>query len=236
MAGGVVVERHEGTPQGGPLSPLLANVLLDEVDRELERRGHTFARYADDLNVYVRSTRAGERVMQLLRKLYGRLRLRINEEKSAIAPAKERKFLGFSFWWHTDGARLRVAPKALEAFKDRVRKLTFRSRGRSLTAVVADLQRYLTGWRNYFGLAQTPAVFRKLDHWIRRRLRAYQLHLWRHGRVVYRELVKRGAAALWSALTAKYVRSWWDVSTSRAISVALPNDYFDSIGLPRLAV
>lgn len=236
MADGVTVERHEGTPQGGPLSPLLANVLLDEVDRELERRGHAFARYADDLNVYVRSKRAGERVMQLLRKLYGRLRLRINEEKSAIAFAKERKFLGFSFWWSKDGAQLRVAPKALETFKERVRKLTSRSRGRSLTAVVADLQSYLTGWRNYFGLAPTPAAFRKLDHWIRRRLRCLQLHHWRHGRVVYRELVKRGADPIWSALTAKYARSWWDMSNSRTLRFALPNDYFDSLGLPRLAM
>lgn len=235
MADGVIIERHEGSPQGGPLSPLLANVLLDEVDRELERRGHTFARYADDLNVYVRSKRAGERVMQLLRKLYARLRLRINEEKSAVASVKERKFLGFSFYWRKNGPQLRVAPKAIEAFKDRVRELTSRTRGRSMAAIVADLRMYLTGWRNYFGLAQTPAVFKGLDHWIRRRLRAYQLHHWRHGHVVFRELLKRGVDSLRAAQTAKFVRSWWASSISIAVRLALPNALFDSMGLPRLA-
>jgi group II intron reverse transcriptase/maturase len=140
MADGVVIERQEGSPQGGPLSPLLANVLLDEVDRELEQRGHAFARYADDLNVYVGSMRAGERVMRLLRKLFYRLRLRINEAKSAVAPARERKFLGFSFWRHRDDAKLRVAPQAIEKLKERIRKLTLRTRGRSMATIVAELR------------------------------------------------------------------------------------------------
>lgn len=231
MADGVAMARHEGAPQGGPLSPLLANVLLDEVDKELERRGHAFARYADDLNVYVRSKRAGERVMLLLRKLYGRLRLRINEAKSAIASPRERKFLGFSFW---NTGRLRVAPKAVEVFKDKVRALTYRSRGRSLSTIVAELKPLLTGWRNYFQLAETPAKFRVLDQWIRHRLRTYQLHLWRHKPVVYRELIKRGVFPSWAALAANFASSWWRCGNSKAISIALPTAYFDSIGLPRL--
>ena len=160
MADGVVVERHEGTPQGGPLSPLLANVLLDEVDKELERRGHRFVRYADDCNVYVRSKRAGERVMQVLRKLYAKLRLRINEEKSAVAHVWDRKFLGYSFWV-APGKKVkrRVAPKALEELKHRVREITSRSGGRSLPQVCETLGRYLRGWKAYFKLAETPGIF-----------------------------------------------------------------------------
>src|SRR5215469_15046702 len=193
MAHGVVMERHEGTPQGGPLSPLLANVLLDEVDQELQRRGHAFVRYADDLNVYVRSRRAGERVMAALRRLYGRLRLRVNESKSTVARATERKFLGFSFWIATGREiRRRVAPQALAEMKDRVRKLTRRSAGRSLAQVCEALRPYLTGWKVYFRLAQTPRIFATLDEWIRHRLRALQLKHWKRGRVIYRELRARG--------------------------------------------
>ena len=231
MADGVVIERQEGSPQGGPLSPLLANVLLDEVDRELEQRGHAFARYADDLNVYVGSMRAGERVMRLLRKLFYRLRLRINEAKSAVAPARERKFLGFSFWRHRDDAKLRVAPQAIEKLKERIRKLTLRTRGRSMATIVAELREYLIGWRNYFGLAETPGVFRKLDQWVRHRLRAYQLHLWRHPRVVFDELVRRGVFRSWARLAANFATSWWRCSCSKAVSIALPARTFDANGI-----
>jgi group II intron reverse transcriptase/maturase len=175
MSAGVVVERHKGTPQGGPLSPLLANVLLDEVDKELERRGHAFARYADDCNVYVRSRRAGERVMQLLRRLYARLRRRINEHKSAVASAFSRQFLGFSLWVAPGGTVThRVSRKALTAMKNRVRVLTRRTRGRSLEQIAHDLRAFLIGWKGYFQLAQTPKVYGKLDQWIRHRLRAIQ--------------------------------------------------------------
>jgi group II intron reverse transcriptase/maturase len=167
MADGVVVERHEGTPQGGPLSPLLANVLLDEVDKELERRGHCFVRYADDCNVYVRSQRAGERVP--------RLRLRINEEKSVVAPARGRAFLGYSFWIATGRVvKLRVAAEALEAMKQRVRSTTNRTGGRSMDQVTRALRVYLRGWKEYFKLADTPGIFAGLDGWIHRRLRALQ--------------------------------------------------------------
>src|SRR5881628_511976 len=160
LADGVVLERHEGTPQGGPLSPLLANVLLDEVDQELERRGHTFARYADDCNVYVRSRRAGEDVMRTLRRLYAKLRLRVNEAKSAVARPWGRKFLGYSFWVAQGGeVRRRVAPAALEAMKERVRELTSRTGGKSLEATARNLREYLVGWNAYFRLADTPRVF-----------------------------------------------------------------------------
>jgi RNA-directed DNA polymerase len=235
MAHGVVVERHEGTPQGGPLSPILANVLLDEVDRELEKRGHAFARYADDCNVYVRSRRAGERVMAALRRLYARLRLRINEAKSAVARPWDRKFLGYSFWVAPGRVvKRRVAAKALAAMKVRVRDLTSRSRGRSIRQVVADLRGYLTGWREYFQLAETARVMRDLDEWIRHRLRALHLKHWKRGRTVFRELRVRGMSQRDAARVAANTRRWWH-NSGMAIHIALPKSYFDSLGVPRLA-
>ncbi|MGH7622330.1 MAG: group II intron reverse transcriptase/maturase, partial [Gemmatimonadaceae bacterium] len=172
MANGVVVERHEGTPQGGPLSPLLANVLLDVVDRQLERRGHRFVRYADDCNVYVRSKRAAERVMVGLSRLYAKLKLTVNAAKSAVAPAWQRAFLGYSFWVAPGKlVKRRVAPKALDAMKARVREITARNGGRSLTQVVTLLRSYLLGWKAYFRLADTPGVFAGVDQWLHRRLR-----------------------------------------------------------------
>ncbi|WP_181885641.1 group II intron reverse transcriptase/maturase [Trinickia dinghuensis] len=168
MDGGVVMARHEGTPQGGPLSPLLANVLLDEVDRALEKRGHRFVRYADDCNVYVRSRRAGERVLDGLRKLYARLHLRVNEAKTAVAQATGRKFLGYALWL-SKGAWIKcaVSRKALATFKRRIREMTYRSGGRSLPEVAERLKAYVPGWKAYFHLAQTPRVFRDLDEWSR---------------------------------------------------------------------
>ncbi|MDU8616902.1 group II intron reverse transcriptase/maturase, partial [Pseudomonas syringae pv. actinidiae] len=191
---GMVMTSTRGTPQGGPLSPLLANVVLDEVDKELERRGHCFVRYADDANVYVRSPKAGQRVMALLRRLYGRLGLRVNESKSAVASAFGRKFLGFSFWQSPKGeVKRRVALKALQVFKHRIRGLTPRSGGRSLPQVVENLRPYLLGWKAYFGLSQAPGLWKSLDGWIRRRLRAIQLKQWKTGKTTYRELRKLGA-------------------------------------------
>jgi len=164
MDGGVVMERAMGTPQGGPLSPLLANVLLDDVDKALERRGHSFARYADDCNVYVGSKKAGERVMVYLRKLYDGLKLQINEAKSAVGSAFGRKFLGYSLWMGKGkGVKCKVADKALQTFKARVRQITCRSGGRSMKQVVEKLRLYMPGWKNYFGLAQTPNIWRRLD-------------------------------------------------------------------------
>ncbi len=235
MVHGVKVERHEGTPQGGPLSPLLANVLLDEVDQELQRRGHAFVRYADDCNVYVRSRRAGERVMAWLVHAYGRLRLRINPAKSAVALATDRSLLGFAFSvGSADRIRLRVAPEALTAMKDRVRSLTGRARGRSLRQVAGDLRGYLPGWRSYFRLAETPDVFLRLDKWIRHRLRALQLTHWKRGRTIYRELCARGLSARTAAVVAANGRSRWR-NSAMAIHIALPNSLFDELGVPRLA-
>jgi RNA-directed DNA polymerase len=183
MAQGVVIARHEGTPQGGPLSPLLANVLLDEVDRELERRGHRFVRYADDCNVYVRSQRTGARVMAGLRKLYGRLKLRINESKSAVASVFERTLLGYAFGRAPNaGVKRKVAAKALDRLKARLRQLTRRTRGRSMGQIVEELRAYLLGWKQYFQLARMPFVFRELDEWLRHRLRMLHLVLWKRGR------------------------------------------------------
>lgn len=235
MDGGVVVERAEGTPQGGPLSPLLANVLLDEVDRELERRGHRFARYADDCNVYVRSQKAGERVMALLRRCYDRLHLKINESKSAVTSVFDRKFLGYALWQTREGeVRRAVSAKALQAFKLRIRQLTRRNGGRSMEDVIERLRSYLLGWKGYFGLAQTPKVWRGLDQWIRRRLRALQLKQWRRGKTIYRELTRLGASAWVAQSVAALSRRWWHNSLS-AVHHVLTVAYFDRLGLPRLS-
>ncbi len=235
MAGGVVMERYEGTPQGGPLSPLLANVLLDEVDRELEKRGLSFVRYADDLNVYVRSRRAGEDAMQTLRRLYARLRLRINESKSAVARPWDRKFLGYSFWVAAGREiRRRVAPKALEVMKQRVRAITARNGGRSMTSVFAKLRSYLAGWREYFRLAQTPGIFRDLDKWLRHRLRMVQLKQWKRGRTVYREMKRLGANEDAARQVAANARRWW-CNSAKLLNTALPTSYYDRMGVPRLA-
>ena len=210
MVHGVITERYEGTPQGGPLSPLLANVLLDEVDRELERRGHRFVRYADDCNAYVRSQKAGERLLKGMRKLYERLHLKVNESKTAVTRAYGRKFLGFHFW-AGPGMEIKraVAYKAIATFKKCIRQITRRSSGRSLTEVVEELRRYMLGWKAYFKLAQTPGIFQQLDEWLRHRLRALQLKHWRRGTTVYRELRKMGASELQAAKVAANARRWW---------------------------
>jgi group II intron reverse transcriptase/maturase len=235
LANGVVIERGEGTPQGGPLSPLLANVLLDEIDKELERRGHAFVRYADDLNVYVRTQRSGERVMTSLRKLFGKLKLRVNDTKSRVRRATASKFLGFSFWVAA-GRRIRrrVAPQAIERMKERVRELTRRVAGRSLAQICKSLGKYLTGWKGYFRLAETPGVFADIDGWVHHRLRAVQLKHWKHGRVVYRELIARGLHPDAARRTAIHARRWWRTSTV-ALNKALPNALFKRLGVPSLA-
>ena len=235
LANGVAVERYEGTPQGGPLSPLLANVLLDEVDKELEKRGHAFVRYADDCNVYVRSKRAGERVMRLLRRLYERLRLQVNESKSAVDLARNRKLLGYSFWVAPGRVvKRRVARKALVAMKARVRSITRRTRGRSLAQVAADLRGYLVGWKAYFRLADTPRIFSDLDEWIRHRLRAIHLKHWKRGRTIYRELRSRGLSDVSARRVAANGRRWWR-NSGMLLNMAFPIRYFDELGVPRLA-
>jgi len=235
MDGGVVVERQQGTPQGGPLSPLLANVLLDEVDKALEARGYCFARYADDANVYVGSQKAGERVMAWLRTLYGKLKLQINEAKSAVGSAFGRKFLGYALWEATGReVKCAVAHKALDNFKARIRELTSRSGGRSMEQVVQGLRPYLRGWKAYFGLAQTPKVWRKLAEWLRHRLRAIQLKQWKRGTTIYRELLGLGAAPQVARQVAANGRCWWR-NSGKALNRVLTIAWFDRLGLPRLS-
>jgi RNA-directed DNA polymerase len=235
MSDGVVQQRYQGTPQGGPLSPLLANVMLDEVDKELERRGHCFVRYADDANVYVRSRKAGERVMALLRRLYGRLHLTVNEAKSAVASVFGRKFLGYSLWVARGGeVKRRVADKPVATFKQRVLQLTRRSGGRSMQEVVDGLRPYLLGWKAYFGLAQTPRVWRELDEGLRHRLRAIQLKQWKRGTTMYRELLAMGASAEVARKVAANSRCWWR-NSAKLLNSVLTIAWFDRLGLPRLS-
>lgn len=235
MDGGVVAERLEGAPQGGPLSPLLGNVLLDEVDRELERRGHRFARYADDCNVYVRSRKAGERVMALLKHCYDKLRLKINESKSAVTGAFGRKFLGYALWkTGKDEVKRAVSSKALETFKQRIRQLTRRSGGRSIEQVIEGLRPYVLGWKAYFGLAQTPQVWRTLDQWMRHRMRAIQLWHWRCGTTIYRELLALGAPVAVAHQIAANSRRWQRNSRYLLNSI-FTIAYFDRLGMPRLS-
>jgi RNA-directed DNA polymerase len=236
MEGGLVSPVDEGTPQGGPLSPLLSNIVLDEFDRELERRGLRFARYADDSNIYVRSRRAGERVMgSVTRFITTKLKLKVNEQKSAVARPWERKFLGFSF---TSGRmpKRRIAPKAVLRFQAKVRELTQRTGGRSTERMATELARYLQGWIGYFGKCQTPSVLASLEEWVRRRLRSAIWKQWPRGRVRYAELRKRGVGTILAAQTAASAHGPWRLANSPALALALPNAYFDSLGLPRLTV
>jgi len=209
MENGLVSPAEEGTPQGGPLSPLLSNLVLDELDRELERRGHRFVRYADDCNIYVRSGGAGRRVMRsVTRFITARLKLKVNESKSAVARPAERKFLGFSIGGGKEPKR-RIAPKALLRCKRKIRELTRRTRGISVERMAKELASYLRGWKSYFGFCQTPSVLQELDQWIRRRLRS----------------------AIWKQ---KKRRSSWRLANSPVLNAAYPNAYFDSLGVPRL--
>ncbi len=235
MEDGLVHPVDEGTPQGGPLSPLLSNLVLDDLDKELERRGHHFCRYADDCNIYVRSHRAGERVMaSVSRFLTGKLRLKVNEAKSAVAQPEERKFLGFSI--SNDGSERRIAPQALKKFKTRIRELTRRTRGKSLLQMIEELRPYLIGWRSYFGFCQTPRVLTNLEAWIRRRLRSYLWRQWQNGRNRFKELRRRGVTKFHAAVAAGSPTGFWRMSGHPAVQKALRNHVFDSLGLPRLHV
>jgi RNA-directed DNA polymerase len=236
MEEGLVSPVDEGTPQGGPLSPLLSNIVLNEFDRELERRGLRFARYADDSNIYVRSRRAGERVMEsITRFITEKLKLKVNEQKSAVARPWERKFLGFSFTWGKEPKR-RLAPKAVSRFKKKVRELTQRTRGVSTERMAEQLTRYLRGWLGYFGKCETPFVLERLDRWVRHRLRSVIWKQWKRGSVRFAELRKRGVDKELAAKTAGSAHGPWRLANSPALSFALPNAYFDSLGIPRLTV
>ena len=234
MEHGLVRAPEEGTPQGGPLSPLLSNILLTDLDRELERRGHCHVRYADDCNVYVKSERAGQRVKaSLTRFLEGRLKLKVNEAKSAVARPWRRKFLGFSFIG-IGPLRRRIAPQSLIRFKQRVRELTSRTQGRALSEAIERLALYLRGWRGYFGFCETPSVLRSLDQWVRRRLRSLVWKQWKRGRRRYAALVARGVGHDLAAQTAGSPHGPWCLAVSPALHIALPTTLFAALGLPCL--
>lgn len=234
MVDGLVNWQHAGTPQGGPLSPLLANVMLDEVDRELERSGHRFERYADDSNIYVRSHRAGRRVLARLRQIYGRLKLRINESKTTIRSAFGAAFLGYALWRAPNGeVKVAVAAQAIKAYKRGVRQLTPRHTGRSLLDVIAKLRPYVRGWKAYFRLAQTPRIWKRLDQWLRHRLRAIQLKHWRRGTVIYRAARTLGVQPATAQQAARSAGHWWRGSAI-ALNGLLTIAWFDRLGTPRL--
>ena len=232
MVNGVVQERYEGTPQGGPLSPLLSNILLDELDQELERRGHKFCRYADDCNIYVRSERAGKRVMETIEGfLWKRLKLKVNQQKSAVARPQERQFLGFSFTSNR-WLKIKLADKALKKVKHRVKKITRRSRGISLLQVVKELNTYLRGWLGYFRLIETPTIIRNLDSWIRRRLRCYVMKQWiKNSHTRYQRLRSLGVSAQGAGGIAASRKGPWALSNAKPLKVALSNRFFVEKGL-----
>ena len=214
---------------------MLSNLVLDELDRELEARGHRFVRYADDCNIYVRSERAGQRVMESVKRfIANRLKLKVNESKSAVAKPQERKFLGFSFYMGKNGLGRRIAPKALDKFKDRVREITLGSRGRSMKQTIDELNRYLQGWVAYYGFCETPWVLKGLDEWIRRRIRCAFWQQWKTSRKRCAELVKRGVAMQAAQNTAGSNKGPWHLSRSKAMSVALSNAALASLGLHSL--
>src|SRR6266849_5674723 len=236
MEDGLVSPVDEGTPQGGPLSPLLSNLVLDELDRELERRGHHFVRYADDCNIYVGSERAGQRVMESVTHfITHRLKLKVNQAKSAVARPRQRKFLGFSFTSEREPRR-RIAPKAIARCKERIREQTRRTRGISLAQMVKEIVTYLRGWLGYFGDCQTPSVLQRLESWLRRRLRSVVWKQWKRGRTRFRELRKRGVRKDLAAQTAGSPQGPWRIANSPALSIALSNAYFAELGLPPMVV
>jgi RNA-directed DNA polymerase len=234
LENGLVGPTEEGTPQGGPVSPLLSNLVLDQLDRELEQRGHRFVRYADDCNIYVRSRRAGQRLMEGLTSfLEGKLKLRVNRKKSAVARPWERKFLGFSFTNGTAPKR-RIAPKAVFRFQTRIRTLTRRTRGISLERMVREVGRYLQGWQSYFGFCQTPTVLDRFNKWIRRRLRSAACKQWRTGKKRFARLRQLGLSYDLAARSAGHQWGPWRLSRTQALSYAMPTTYFERLGLPQL--
>jgi RNA-directed DNA polymerase len=236
MLNGVVQERYEGTPQGGPLSPLLSNILLDELDKEMERRGHKFCRYADDCNIYVQSERAGHRVMDSVERfLAKRLKLKINRDKSAVALPQERAFLGFSFMGG-EYRKIRLAPRTVKNFKRRIKRITGRSRGITMERMIQELNGYLRGWLGYYGIAETPTVFADLDCWIRRRLRCLAAKQWfKSCKARFRGLHELGVDPKNAALLALSRRGPWAMSNMKAFKMAMPNKFFAERGLLTLS-
>lgn len=235
MEDGLVKPTDEGTPQGGPLSPFLSNIMLDELDRELEKRRLNFIRYADDCNIYVRSERAGNRVMaSITRFINKRLRLQVNEAKSAVARPWKRKFLGFSLTSNRPFKR-RIAPQAIERFKAKIRELTRRTRGETIERIAEELSTYLTGWRGYFRFCETPSVLKSLEKWVRRRLRSLLWKRWKRGTTRYAEMRERGLTQS-EAVRVSCTTSPWRASKHAAMNAALPNAYFKDLGIPPLWV
>lgn len=235
MVNGVVMETGEGTPQGGPLSPLLANIMLDDLDKELEKRGHRFVRYADDCNIYVRSRRAGERVMNSVRQfLEQTLSLKVNEKKSAVDRPWKRKFLGFSYFWRKGKVLVRVARQALDRSREKLRQLTRRTRHGTLEEIIQNINRYTTGWIGYFRLADTPSVFAELDEWLRRRLRQLVWKRWKRGKTRWRELVALGVSPDKAGLGA-VGKSPWRMAASPVVHMGLSNAYWRKQGLQGIA-
>jgi RNA-directed DNA polymerase len=232
MQDGVVIERHKGTPQGGPLSPLLSNIMLDELDKELERRGHKFCRYADDQNIYVRSKRAGERVYRSVKLfLETRLKLKVNDEKSAVAHVCDRKFLGYRI---LNNGMLTIAPKTIERAKDKIRQLAQRNRGRGLEQVISELNSYLGGWLNYFKLAEAKTLLGSLDSWIRRKLRCYKLKQKKRGSSMVKLLMSLGVSEKEARQIGSSGKGWWRLSLTQAVHRALNNAWFEELGLINL--
>jgi len=236
MLGGIETVRTEGTPQGGPLSPLLSNILLDDLDKELERRGHAFCRYADDCNIYVASQRAGERVMaSITRFLSERLKLTVNGAKSAVDRPWRRAFLGYSMTHHK-GPRLRVAPKSVARFKSKLKTLLRPGRGRNIGHTVTDLAPIVRGWAGYFRLAEAKGPFEVLDGWLRRRLRCILWRQWKRPRTRAQRLMQRGIAAEHALGVANNGRGPWRNSTVRPMTEAFPPKFFAHLGLPSLVM
>ena len=235
MEGGLFKRTKEGAPQGGPLSPLLSNIVLDELDRELEARGYKFVRYADDCNVYVKSKRSGERVMKSISNFIAyKLKLKVNESKSAVARPQERKFLGFSFTGGKMPNRRKIAEQSLEKFKNKIRQITNRNYSISFDRRIKTLTNYINGWKAYFGFTEARSILRDLDSWIRRRLRCVLWKQWKVYRKRMRELITRGVRAEMAYISAWSSKGPWNIAHTPAVRIALPNKFFDSIGLPRL--
>lgn len=234
MHNGLVTTPDEGAPQGGPLSPLLSNVVLDELDKELERRGHQFVRYADDCNIYVKSRRAGERVMKSVSQhIEQKLKLKVNQSKSSVTSPSKTKFLGFSFT-NGQGIKRRIAPQSIKRFKDRIRLITRGTRRISMLELVKDLKKYINGWIGYFGFCETDSVLRDLDSWIRRRLRNVIWQQWKKFKTRVTGLTKFRVNEEMARKTASSGKGSWRISRSPAMSIAFPSKYFDKIGVPRL--
>ena len=234
MVNGVVMDTEEGTPQGGPLSPLLSNIMLDDLDKELEQRGHKYVRYADDCNIYVKTQRAGERVMESMKAyLEQKLKLKINPKKSKVERATRVKFLGFSFYKRKGEVLIRVATRSLERFREKLRRLTKRTRTGKLEEIIQEINQYTVGWIGYFRQANTPSVFEELDEWIRRRLRQMVWKRWKRGTTRYQNLVKMGIPK-WRAQGGAGGKSPWRMANSPAIKEALSNARWRNAGLKSL--